>query len=695
MAGNGSERTLSHWNVVKVWKGINKPVFLTASLLIFGLLVFALIYGRSGGEAFDDLLGQIANGVGWWYVLIVTLFVVFALYCGISRIGSIRLGRDDEGPEFSLLSWFTMLFSAGMGIGLVFYGVAEPLSHYITPPEAGGIEGGTDAAVGQAMDLTVFHWGLHAWAIYVVVGLGLAYMTFRKGRPLSIRWLLEPVFGRRLIEGWLGHLIDTVAIVGTLFGVATSLGFGAEQIMAGLGYLGWAERSNWLILVLIGGITGIAVFSVVSGVYKGLKWLSNINMLMAAALMLFVLFAGATLFLMQSWVQNLGGYVSSLPDIMLRTAPLTDDGWAAGWTIFYWGWWISWAPFVGMFVARISRGRTIREFVAGVLIAPTLVGTIWFTVFGDSGILRQRQEGDMLVDGEVDANTSLFQLLGTLPVAGFVVTVTSVVAMLVIVFFFVTSSDSGSLVIDVLATGGDVETPRLTRLYWALLQGVAAALLLLVGGDSALTALQTFSIATAIPFSVVMVIACVALLRAFHYEANAMPRYVSVRPVGEAAELAASGMADAASPGAVATSSEPAASAAARRRRWNVSATFAGLDYPPVREAVAAAPEPVALAVTDIPTHAIQVDPETGAVSVDEEKTLTDPLGGEVFDTPEFDASAEGQAHRVDQLNNGGDCDAAAGTADDPVVPDAGGEAGPDDGQDPHDRGGTPGAQGR
>ncbi|GAB3051703.1 BCCT family transporter [Sediminivirga luteola] len=693
MADSGSERTISHWNVAKVWKGLNKPVFLTASVVIAGLLIFSLVYGRTGGEAFDALNAAITSGVGWWYVLTVTVFVVFAIYCGVSRIGNIRLGRDDETPEFSLLSWFTMLFSAGMGIGLVFYGVAEPLSHYITPPEAGGIEGGTDPAAGQAMNLTVFHWGLHAWAIYVIVGLGLAYMTFRKGRPLSIRWLLEPMIGRQRTEGWLGHLIDAVAIIGTLFGVATSLGFGVQQIMAGLEYLGWAERSNGLFLVLIGGITAIAIFSVVTGVHKGLKWLSNINMLLAAGLMLFVLFAGATLFLLQSWVQNLGGYVAALPELMLRTAPLSDDGWAAGWTIFYWGWWISWAPFVGMFIARISRGRTIREFVAGVLIAPTLIGTIWFTVFGDSGILRQREYGDMLVDGEVNADTTLFQLLETLPLG----VLTSVVAMLVIVFFFVTSSDSGSLVIDVLASGGDVETPRLTRVYWALLEGVAAALLLLVGGTASLTALQTVSIATAVPFSLVMVLACAALLRAFHYEATAMPRYVSVRPVGEAAELAASGLAaDAAAPGTAAAPSGPAAATATRRRRWNVSATFAGLDYPPVQEAVAAAPEPVALAVTDIPSNAIQVDPETGTVSVDEEKTPTDPLGGEVFDTPEFEASAEGQAFRVEQqLSNGEERDAAAGTPADPVVPDTGGDGGPDNGQGPRDRGEAPGTQGR
>ena len=333
--------------------------------------------------------------------------MIFALYCGISRIGNIRLGRDDEQPEFGMLSWFAMLFSAGMGIGLVFYGVAEPLSHYVTPPVAGQIAGSTDAAANQAMELTLFHWGLHAWAIYVVVGLGLAYMTYRKGRPLSIRWLLEPLLGRARIEGKIGHAIDVVAIVGTLFGVATSLGFGVQQISAGLDYLGWVETDNWLVITIIVIVTGMATFSVVSGVTKGLKWLSNINMMLAAALALFVLILGPTLFLMQSWVQNLGGYVQALPELMLRTSPFAEDGWQGAWTIFYWGWWMSWAPFVGMFIARISRGRTIREFVFGVLLAPTLVGSLWFTIFGNSGILRQRNEGTMLdASGAVDTNTS-------------------------------------------------------------------------------------------------------------------------------------------------------------------------------------------------------------------------------------------------------------------------------------------------
>ena len=506
------------------FRALKPQVFIPSSLLILGLIVFAVVFSSTAQGAFSSLNEAITDTVGWWYILVTTGFVLFAVYCGASRIGTIRLGADDEKPEFSYPAWLAMLFSAGMGIGLVFYGVAEPLTHYIDPPPSLGVQGGTDRAANQAMSLTLFHWGLHAWAIYVVVGLGLAYMTYRRGRPLSVRWLLEPLIGKDRVEGPIGHAVDTVAVVGTLFGVATSLGFGITQIGSGLQYLGWIELDNTWTLLLIVVITAMATFSVVSGVGKGMKWLSNINMGLAAALAVFVMALGPTLFLLQAWVQNMGGYIQALPQLSLRTGPFSDGSWLGSWTIFYWGWWISWAPFVGMFIARISRGRTIREFVTTVLLVPTVIGSLWFTVFGDSGILRQRDHADMLVDGAVDSNTSLFQLLGTLPWP----TITSVVAVLVIVFFFITSSDSGSLVIDVLCSGGDLDPPKATRVYWAVLEGVAAGVLLLAGGAGSLTALQTASIATAAPFSIVMVAACVAMLRAFRYDLATTPRLLHV-----------------------------------------------------------------------------------------------------------------------------------------------------------------------
>ncbi len=571
-------------------------MFVPASAVILAMIAFAVAYSSTARDAFARLNNAITDGVGWWYILAATGFVLFALYCGLSRVGNIRLGDDDEKPEFGVMSWFAMLFSAGMGIGLVFYGVAEPLSHYVSPPESGRVPGSTDAAANQAMELTLFHWGLHAWAIYVVVGLGLAFMTYRKGRPLSIRWLLEPLLGRRRVEGPIGHAIDAVAIVGTLFGVATSLGFGVQQISAGLEYLGWIQPNNWFVIALIAIVTALATFSVVSGVTKGLRWLSNINMALAAGLALFVLLLGPSLFLLQSWVQNLGGYVQAFPKMMLRTSPLADDGWAGAWTIFYWGWWMSWAPFVGMFIARISRGRTIREFVFGVLLAPTLIGSLWFTIFGGSGIFRQRSDGDMTgADGSVDTNTTLFSLLDGLPLA----TVTSVLAIVVVVFFFVTSSDSGSLVIDILSTGGALETPKVTRVYWSILEGVAAAVLLLVGGAGSLTALQTASIATAVPFSVIMVLACVSMLKAFRYELATTPRYLQV-----STRVAGNGDGD----GDGSESEE----SLHRARRQGISATLSGLaTIGPVagREGL---DTHFVVAVHELPSHAVDVNPATG-----------------------------------------------------------------------------------
>lgn len=574
--------------LVNAWRSLEPAVFIPSSVIIIGLILFAVIYSSKAADAFTELNGVITAGVGWWYVLVITGFVVFAIYCGASRIGTIRLGEDDERPEFSFMAWLAMLFSAGMGIGLVFYSVAEPLTHYVNPPASSGIPGETDAAANQAMSLTLFHWALHPWAIYVVVGLGMAYMTYRRGRPLAVRWLLEPLLGRRRIEGVIGHAVDVTAVVGTLFGVATSLGFGITQIAAGLEYLGWIEIDNWWTVGLIAAITLVATISVVSGVSKGLKWLSNINMLLAAALALFVMLLGPTLFLLQAFVQNLGSYIQSLPQMMLRTAPFTDGEWLGSWTIFYWGWWISWAPFVGMFIARISRGRTIREFVAAVLLVPSVIGALWFTIFGDSAILRQRESGDMLADGAVDTDTSLFQLLGGLPIA----TITSVLAIAVIVFFFVTSSDSGSLVIDILSSGGELDPPKASRVYWAVLEGVAAAVLLVVGGAGSLTALQTASIATAVPFSLVMVAACVSMLRAFRYDLATSSRLLHVSE-----------------PDGIRTS-----------QRHDVSATLAGL-----------------VAVRSVPSDACVVHPTTGALTITEP---VDPLHGQHVANSEGDNTA-------------------------------------------------------
>jgi choline/glycine/proline betaine transport protein len=615
---------------VGVWAGINKPVFIPATVIIFVLIGFSVFAASDSQRIFGDINAAVVEYIGWWYILVVAFFVVFAFYCGLSRIGNVRLGRDDEVPEFGVIPWFAMLFSAGMGIGLVFWGVAEPLNHYVNPPSMGGEQAEGIAAADQALELTMFHWGLSAWAIYVVVGLGLAYMTYRRGRPLSIRWLLEPLLGRERVEGPIGHAVDATAIVGTLFGVATSLGLGVQQILAGLVQLGWvAGPSNWSILGIILLITGIATFSVLSGVDKGLKWLSNINMGLAAMLLLFVLLLGPTVFLLQAWVGNLGGYLSVLPEYMLRTAPFDNadpinDPWLGNWTIFYWGWWMSWAPFVGMFIARISRGRTIRQFVFGVLLAPTLVASVWFTVFGDSALIRQIEIGDMVgLDGVVDTNTSLFLLLEGLPLSS----ITSVLAILVIGMFFITSSDSGSLVIDMLANGGRTNTPRITRVYWAVLEGVSAAVLLIAGGSAALLALQTASIITAVPISIVLVLACVSLIRAFRYEVAKTPQYFEIV---DGIDGLGAPVADGEVP--------PMKDAAA------ASATLAGLSKDRESRLPKYESDDLLVTVRSINPAVIEFDAETGAPEVARDPYGPNPLSDEVFNTPEFEESAEGAA---------------------------------------------------
>ncbi|WP_313823875.1 BCCT family transporter, partial [Citricoccus sp.] len=608
------------------------------SVVIVALILFVVIFGRVSGDALVDATTQlntaITDGVGWWYVIAVNIFLIFAVYVAASKVGRIRLGRDDEHPEFGIVSWFLMLFSAGMGIGLVFFGVAEPLSHYALPPEAFGNEPESADAARGSMGLTMLHWGLHPWAIYAIVGLGLAYMSFRRGRPLAVRWLLEPLIGRRRVEGWIGHAVDTVAVVGTLFGIATSFGFGIEQIIGGLSFLGWAERSTWLIIVLIAGITLVAVWSVVSGVHKGLKWLSNINMTLAALLALAIFILGPTLFLLKAFPDNLGAYVSLLPDAMLHTGPLSEDGWENGWTIFYWGWWVSWAPFVGMFIARISRGRTIRQFIVGVLLAPTLASLLWFTIFGDSAILFQREgTAELVVDGAVDSTTALFAFLDAFPWA----IVLSVTAMLVIVFFFVTSSDSGSLVIDMLASGGSTNTPASTRTYWALLEGVAAAVLLVVGGDAALTALQTLSIATAAPFSIIMVLTCVSLLRAFRHEIATMPNYMEVINTSDAPAAGAEDVEYRNSGNGAPPEGSRKGERSPLHGVGGAATALAGLPVQGRNENGSS--ETQIITFRHVPPSETVTDPETGVIHM--VAAAEDPLAGEVFDTPEFESSQE------------------------------------------------------
>ncbi|MBE2998685.1 BCCT family transporter [Nocardiopsis sp. HNM0947] len=645
-----------------VWQGLSKPVFVPAVLIVVGALALATWYGAEYGDdaeaAFSGIRDGIGETLGWWYVLAVTVFLVFSFWAALSKAGNVRLGRDDEKPEFSLFTWFVMLFAAGMGIGLVFWGVAEPLNHMVAPPEVLGMEPGSEEAGRAAIGQAIFHWGLHAWGIYVVVGLGLAYMTFRRGRPLSVRWLLEPVFGRKLIESWLGHAIDVFAVVGTMFGVATSLGQGVLQIQAGLAHLGWFEPSDTLLVGLVVIITAVATISVISGLYKGLRWLSHANMGLAALLALAVLLLGPTVFLFQSLVQNTGEYVQALPELMFVTGAGADDGWTLGWTLFTQSWFLSWAPFVGMFIARISRGRTVREFILGVILAPTVVAIVWFTVFGSTGIHYQITQGGMIGEGGVvDTDTSLFTLFENLPIGPGFVAVLSMIAIVVIGLFFVTSADTCSLVVDVLCHGGRTETPRVTRLFWAALVGVSGALLLLAGGEAALTVLQVSSLAGAAPLSVIYVVATVALVRMLRYEIAVMPRYVRIRPQATTSALVSTAKEQAGDQQELGENLRDllrVQNSGSRHQGGfsSASATLAGLDPAVGSGVVANAPENggTVLAVHDVAPQETTVDPDTGALDWSEEDAIQDPLAGEVFDTPEFAESAAGAEQETEEL---------------------------------------------
>lgn len=503
------------------YQSIHPPVFWPSLVLILAFVVLAIVGGDAVGDAISTLQNGIVTYFGWYYTALISAFVVFAAWMGLSHFGDIRLSRDDAGPEFSLGSWLTMLFGAGMGIGLVFWGVAEPLNHFAgIPNRASRVVAGDAAGAQDALVITFLHWGLHPWAIYVVVGLAIAYAVHVRNRPISIRWTVEPVLGKRA-RGWLGDVVDIIAVVGTVFGIATSLGLGVTQIAGGLEFLDIISTpSNMVLVLIIGIVTALALFSVVSGVSKGIKWLSNINMSMAVALMLFIVITGPTMFLLRELIQASGAYFQNLIALSFRTSALAGEQgieWQSWWTAFYWGWWISWAPFVGVFIARISKGRTVREFVLGVLLVPTVFSFVWFTVLGGAGLYRELfgSGGMVQTDAEgnavVDETNTLFFLLDDLPAAGLVIGV----AILIVVLFFVTSSDSGSLVVDMLASGGDVDPPVWSRVLWAVLEGAVAVALVLAGG---LTALRGVAISIALPFSIVMIVMCFALVRQFRVE---------------------------------------------------------------------------------------------------------------------------------------------------------------------------------
>ncbi|MER0476416.1 BCCT family transporter, partial [Morganella morganii] len=493
------------------WGKVNPPVFFTSAFIILCVVAIAAIFPQRSEILLKTLQAQLFENASWFYILAVALILLTVAYLGLSRFGEIKLGPDHSQPQFSYLSWFAMLFSAGMGIGLMFFGVAEPVMHYLAPPVG---DAQTVQAAREAMEITFFHWGLHAWAIYAIVALILAFFSYRHGLPLTLRSALYPLIGER-IYGPMGHAVDIFAVVGTVFGVSTSLGFGVLQVNAGLAHLFGLPVSPAMQVILIVIITGLATLSVVSGLDKGIRILSELNLSLAGILLLLIGILGPTVLLLKSFVQNTGAYLS---DIINKTFNLyayepQSTEWLGGWTLLYWGWWLSWSPFVGMFIARISRGRTIREFVTGVLFVPAGFTLLWMTFFGNSAIFLIRDKGaEMLAQiVQEDVALALFQFLNYFPFSS----VLSFVAMLMVIVFFVTSADSGAMVVDTLASAGEIHTPVWQRIFWAFLMGAVAITLLLAGG---LTALQTMTIATALPFAIILLIAIVGLLKALRID---------------------------------------------------------------------------------------------------------------------------------------------------------------------------------
>jgi choline/carnitine/betaine transport len=509
--------------------GVDRIVFGVTAAAAVAFLVWGFVSTSSLASASSAALGWTMTNTGWLFVLTASGFVVFVLWLALSRFGNIPLGRDDEEPEFRTVSWVAMMFSAGMGIGLMFYGVSEPLTHVVTPPPGTGGEG-NPAAVQHAMATTLFHWTLHPWAIYAVVGLAIAYGVYRKGRVQLISAAFEPLLGRHAHGGW-GRVIDMLAIFATLFGSAASLGLGALQIRSGLQIVtGIGTVGNAVLVSIISVLTAAFVLSAVSGVAKGIQWLANINMVLALALALFVFVLGPTVFILDLVPTALGSYVQDLAMMSARTGAegTATSEWLQSWTVFYWAWWLSWTPFVGMFIARISRGRTIRQFVSGVLLVPSLVTLVWFCIFGGAAIDLQRTGTDIAGAGAVEEQ--LFTMLESYPLA----TVASVVVMVLVAIFFVSGADAASIVMGTLSERGTQTPRRATVVFWGVATGAVAAVMLLVGGDEGLTGLQTLTIVGALPFVLVMVGLAVSLVR----DLRSDPLIVRRRYAEEAVEQA-------------------------------------------------------------------------------------------------------------------------------------------------------------
>jgi choline/glycine/proline betaine transport protein len=501
---------LSDLRPEKLFSAMQPTVFLGSASLVVGFVALGIGWPDAAETVFGNIQARILASFGWFYVLGATAMLVFVLWLLVSPYRHIRLGGEEAAPELSYLSWFAMMFSAGMGTGLVFWGVAEPVMHWQDPPLDIGDAGG---AVREALRLSFFHWGLHPWSIYIVFGLSIAYFHFRHGLPLAPRSLLYPLIGRH-IHGPIGHAIDILATVGTLFGVATSLGLGAIQINAGMARLMGLPRGEMTQVLIIAVITVIATISVVSGVQHGIRRLSQFNVALAGVLMLFVLIAGPTVYVIEVFLSGVGAYVQELVGTSLWLDAREESAWQANWTLFYWSWWISWSPFVGVFVARISRGRTVGEFILAVLFVPVLITFLWLSIFGGTALHAEVFGGaeiTKVVDD--DASAGLYVMLEQLPLAS----ISSVLALLMVVVFFVTSSDSGSLVDDMVTSGGHPHPPKAQRVFWAVAEGTVAATLLLAGG---LQALRTASLTSGLPMTAFLLVACWGLAKALRVDAR-------------------------------------------------------------------------------------------------------------------------------------------------------------------------------
>ncbi len=475
---------------------IHPPVFWPTVILLAAFISVTLLVGNPMEKIFSAIQTDISDNFGWLLILSVNCYLLVMLYIAFSKYGNIRLGGKNAVPEFSRTSWFAMLFSAGMGIGILFWSVAEPIYHF-TNPDFGGAN--SMEAARTAMRVTFLHWGLHPWAIYALVGMSLAFFSFNRDKPLAIRSVFYPLLGDRVYGPW-GDAIDVMAVLATMFGLATSLGFGVQQINAGLNHLFGLPDNVQIQMALVAVITAVAAMSVASGLDQGVKRLSELNMNLGAVLLMFVLIAGPTLFILDTYVENTGVYLNDFFAVSFWTEGYAKTDWQNSWTIFYWSWWISWSPFVGMFIARISRGRTLREFVLSVLLVPSLLTFLWLTAFGGSALfLELSQTGQMAAAVKENIAISIYELLGHFPLA----MVANFAAILLVVSFFVTSSDSGSLVLDTFTSGGRLNSPVTQRIFWAALQGAVAAVLLFGGG---LGALQTASIITGLPFAIVLLL---------------------------------------------------------------------------------------------------------------------------------------------------------------------------------------------